>query len=499
MQIILLLLPLLSEQHKMTSHARDMPSLPPDVLRLVFDQLEADVTSILNVGLTCHTWRSLSLPSVYRNVDLSYHNIPDRPLARSNYGNVDDLESRRWVNGERSYTEYKLQLRPANLVHRQRTFLRAITAHPKLAMYVKSLTWTLVWRDSEDTGLAEESEDTGLAEESADTGLTEVDRQTWNVFGQMKNVTKLDLASLHDVNDDDFVRQSPSQLFPAVVDLKLVGWMHRGLVKAIFASLNTARLRSLTLDYAQDEGALPDGSPMGSRFAEWCCSKLGGTMENPTVISQTLLDRRESGKAFIFPGPMWLPLHILSTARLDSLTQLRVEVPPLSDRMNQQNYLTLFHKTADLLKAASATLRSLVVVLDYAKVYPHAYGRRMCGTGRGRMLRAYRVWCLEMASSYLYQLVTVLSEESFPLLEHIRFEGFHELEFAFDRNAGTVAHVERTREAIRKCPFAAMASFTENPPSGNERPIFNGHREKVFPGHPDEWEKVFEDMLNASF
>ena len=474
----------------MTSHARDMPSLPPDVLRLVFDQLEADVTSKVNAGLTCHAWRSLSWPSIYRNVDLSYHNIPDRPVARFNYGNVDDLESRRWVNGERSYTEYKLQLRPANLVHRQRTFLRAITAHPKLAMYVKSLAWTLVWRDSEDTG---------LAEESADISLTEVDRQTWNVFGQMKNVTKLDLASLHDIHDDDYVRQSPSQLFPAVVDLKLVGWMHRGLVKAILASMNTARVRSLTLDYAQDEGALPDGSSMGLEFAEWCCSELSDTKENPTVISQTLLNRQESGKAFIFPGPMWLPLHILSTARLESLTHLRVEVPPLSDRVNKQNYLTFFRKTADLLKTASATLRSLVIVLDHAKVHPHAYLRRMCGTGRGRMIRTYRVWCLEMASLYLHQLVTVLSEESFPLLEHIRFEGFDELEFAFAGNAGPVAHVERTREAIRKCPFAVMASFTENPPSGNERPIFNGYHEKAFPGHPDEWGKDFEDMLNASF
>jgi hypothetical protein len=474
----------------MTSHARDMPSLPPDVLRLVFDQLEADVTSKVNAGLTCHAWRSLSWPSIYRNVDLSYHNIPDRPVARFNNGNIDDLESRLWVNGKRSYTEYKLQLRPVNLVRRQRAFIRAITAHPKLAVYVKSLTWTLVWKDSEDTGLAEVSED---------TSLTEVDRQTWNVFGRMKNVTKLDLASLHDVHDDDFVRQSPNQLFPAVVDLKLVGWMHRGLVKAILASMNTARLRSLALDYVQDEGALPDESPMGSRFAEWCCSRLGGTKENATVISQALLDRQESGKAFIFPGLMWLPLHILSTARLDSLTHLRVESPPFSGRMNQHNYPTFFRKTADLIKAASATLRSLVIVLDYSSACPHANGKKMCGTGRARINRAYRVWCREMASSYLYQLATALSEESFPLLEHIRFEGFDKLEATFAANAAVPDdHIERTFEAIRKCPLAAMASFTEHP-SGNERPIFNGYDDVAFPGHPDDWGKDFEDMLNASF
>ena len=496
-QSMLLLFTLLSAHRTMTSYPREMTSLHPDVLRLVFDRLEGN--AVCNVGLTCHAWRSMSLPSMYRNVDLSYHNISDTGFDIDGGGDKDDNKAvQRYVNGKNVYTDFLASVRPVNMVHRQRAFLRTITAHPKLATYVKSLTWTLVWKDR------------------ANFGLTEIDRQTWNVFGQMNNVTSLDLASLHNIHKDDFVRQSPTQLFPAVINLRLVGWMHRGLIKAIFASINTARLRSLTLDYAQDEGALPDGSPMGVEFAKWCSSEMGDAMGDPAVISQTLLDRQESGKAFIFPGPMWLPLHILSTARLDSLTHLRVDVPPLSFQVNGQGYVTLFQKTADLLRAVSASLRSLTIILGEAQSLPDGAGIR-CGTGHMRLWERYSPWCLKMTSSYLYQLVTVLSEHPFPQLKHIRFEGFNRVEAAGDaraqaRNierafdpiqAAAVARaqapdIECTLEATRKCPFAATASFTEIL-SKNERPIFNGYINQAFPGHPDDWEKEFEDMLNASY
>jgi hypothetical protein len=476
-----------------------MPILPPDVLRLVFDQFEHDATSILNVSLTCHAWHSLSMPTIYRNVDLSYHNIGDREVFDLDGGNEDDNEAaQRYVNGQDVYTDFRASVRPLNLVHRQRAFLRTIIAHPELAKHVKSLTWTLVWKDR------------------ADSGLTEIDRQTWNVFRQLNNVTKLDLASLHNIHDDDFVRQNPSQLFPAVVDLKLVGWMHRGLVKAIFATINTARLHSLTLDYAQDEGALPDGSPMSEKFADRCSSKLAKTMGEPAVVSQTLLDRQESGKAFIFPGPMWLPLHILSTARLDSLTHLRVDIPPFSFLVNQQNYVTLFRKTADLIGAASASLRSLVIILENPRGLPDSAGIK-CGTGYMQLWEVYRPWCLKMSLSYLHQLATVLSEHPFPLLEHVTFEGFDQVEHASDAltqardierafdpiqaasvESAQAADLEHTLEAVRNCPFDAAASLT-GIPSTNERPIFNGYINQAFPRRFDEWEENFEDMLNASF
>jgi hypothetical protein len=466
----------------MTLHSGEIPSLSLDVLRLVFEQLEDDATSLFNVSLTCQAWRSLSLSSLYRNVDLSYHNIGDGTTTAVDGGNEgDEKATHLFSNAKMVYTNFLDRFRPDNLVHRQRAFLRAITAHPKLATYVKSLKWTLVWKDYEDTC------------------LTEVDRQTWNVFGQMKNVTKLDLASLHDIHDDDFVRQSPSRLFPAVVDLRLAGWMHRGLAKAIFSSMNTARLRSLALDYVQDEGALPDGSPMSLDFAKaYNAGWYGGrnASDDPTVISQTLLDLQESGKAFIFPGPMWLPLHLLSTARLDSLSHLRVEVPPLSGCVHLQNYNTFFQRTADLIGAASASLQSLVIILGDAQGFPDSGGKGWCGTTRLRLRHAYGQWHLEAASLYLFQLVTALNKATFPQLHHVRFEGFDVLEHV-SPTSPQAADIGRTFEAIRKCPFAATASFTELP-SGNERPTFNGYINGIPLVHPDDWEQEFQDMLDAS-
>ena len=458
----------------MTSHPRDAPNLSPDVLHLVFEQLECD--TLCKVGLTCHAWRSLSSSPLFRFVDLSCHNIGEWKVPSKDGGDNSEV-SQCYRNGKMTNTEYLANIRPVNLVRRQRAFLHTITANPKLATHVRSLTWTLVWK------------------ELTDTCLTEIDRKTWNVFSQMKKVTKLELASLHHIHEDSFVRQSPSQLFPAVIDLRLVGWMHRGMVKAIFASMDTARLRSLTLDYLQDEGAHPDGSPMSRTFAREYSVNLydgGSDMENPSIISQALLDRQESGRAFIFPGPMWLPLHILSTARLDSLTQLRVDIPPLSGYVHLPNYHTMFLKTTDLIRAASANLESLVIILGDSLVFPD-YAGKMCGSGRQRMRRAYYSWRLEMVSSYMYQLATVLSEHSFPKLNYIRFEGFDLLDSSSARSARN-ANLGRTLEAVRNCPFAARTSFTEFG-SENERPIFNGYISK---DSPEEWEGDLEAILGAS-
>ena len=458
-----------------------MSGLHPDVLRLIFD--ECDGVALCSIGLTCHAWRSLSLPSLFRSVDLSCHNIGEETVPAKDGGYYGDNEEPRYMNGRLVFTNsIASRLRPANFVNRQRAFLRAITSNPELATLVKSLTWTLVWKDF------------------ADTSLAEIDYQTWNIFSQLKKVTKLDLASVHDIHYDDIVRQNPSQLFPAVTDLRLVGRMHRGLVRAILASLDTTRLRSLKLDYLQDEGAHPDESTMSSVFPRVYNANLykeRPDAEDPTVISQALLDRQESGKAFIFPGSMWLPLIILSTTRLNSLTQLRVDIPPLSGYVHLQNYHTMFQKTADTIKAASASLRFLVIIIGDARTYPDyaskAYGRR-----RQRMSRAYNAWRLEMASSYLYQLVTVLSESPFPKLDEVRFEGFGGLETG--AAGGTLeTHVGRTLEAIRKCPFAATASFTKLP-SRIERPVFNGYVSK---NSPEEYEKEngwdLQDVLDASF
>jgi hypothetical protein len=114
-----------------------------------------------------------------------------------------------------------------------------------------------------------------------------------------------------------------------------------------------------------------------------------------------------------------------------------------------------------------------------------------------QLWEVYRPWCLKMSLSYLHPLVTVLSEHPFPLLEHVTFEGFDQVEYAFDARA-QAADLEHTLEAVRNCLFDAAASLT-GIPSTNERPIFNGYMNQPLPRHFDERGKDFEDMLNASF
>ena len=281
----------------MASDLAKIPELSPDILQLVFQQLAGDNETLLSISLTCHAWRWLALPALYQVIDISSHNnghLPQHEYA-GHIAYADQLRG-----------EYHQQ----NLLPRQRAFLRNMTEEPQLARLVKSLTWTLIWRDFEETTLAE------------------IDRQTWCVFGKMVNVTRVDLASLHEVEDDMYVRRTPAGLFPKTRRLRLLGWMHRGLVKSILASLDPSRLLSLELDDVQDEGALPNGDSICADFvsdhAHHARSKSTDRWPNPNlarvssseVYHDDLIERQEIGQAYIFPGPMWLPLHThpLSTA-----------------------------------------------------------------------------------------------------------------------------------------------------------------------------------------
>lgn len=83
------------------------------------------------------------------------------------------------------------------------------------------------------------------------------------MFGRITNVTYLDLASLHRSEDDKYICGNPAVLFPRITDLRLLGWMHRGLVKSIFKSLDPGKLQSLRLDHLEDDGAFLNGEFLG--------------------------------------------------------------------------------------------------------------------------------------------------------------------------------------------------------------------------------------------
>jgi hypothetical protein len=214
-----------------------IPELLPDVLQLVFQQLAGDNETLLNISLTCRAWRWLALPGLYQVVDISSHNNGRQPQHENEVTPI-------------VYSDQRGEYHQRNLIPRQRAFLRTMTEEPRLARLVKSLTWTLIWRDYGEGKLAE------------------IDRQTWCVFGKMANVKHLDLASLHEVEDDNYVRHTPAGLFPKTRHLRLLGWMHRGLIKSILASLNPSRLLSLALDYLEDEGPFLTAIP----YAPTLCS-----------------------------------------------------------------------------------------------------------------------------------------------------------------------------------------------------------------------------------
>ncbi|KAM0697445.1 hypothetical protein Q7P36_002299 [Cladosporium allicinum] len=446
----------------MASDLAKIPELLPDILQLVFQQLTGDNETLLSVSLTCHAWRWLALPALYQVIDISSHNnghLPQHEYA-GHIAYADQLRG-----------EYHQQ----NLLPRQRAFLRNMTEEPQLARLVKSLTWTLIWRDFEETKLAE------------------IDRQTWCVFGKMVNVTRVDLASLHEVADDNYVRQTPAGLFPKTRHLRLLGWMHRGLVKSILSSLNPSKLLSLELDYVQDEGALPNGDSICADFvidhAHHARSKSTNRRPNPNlarisseIYHDDLIERQETGQAYIFPGPMWLPLHILSAQPLDSLTHLQVKMPPFDLETDLRGFHTTYQQTAAFIVKVRETLESLVVGLGETEDMYSLTGPRWCGTHYAHIRGCYRPWCMEMAKLFLEQQLAALNENSFPQLRKIHFEGFHLLQ---DASPGEAAKAELASvfQAIRDCRFAD-ATFID---------ISSVQGRRCFEGYGDEGHIILDE------
>lgn len=293
--------------------------LAAEILLMVFENLVGDTETFIRVGLVCRSWRALSLPLLLR--DSSHNN--------GRLHEHDELECffRPFV-----MADYSDQFRPRNLVTRQRAFLRLMTHHPELARHVKAFTWTLVWMDFDDDS------------------LTDIDLHTWVIFGRMQNVARLDLASLHYIGDQPYIRQAPARLFPAVTHLRLVGWMHRGLVRAIVTSIDATKLRSLKLDRLQDEGALPDGGPMQQDVAWEYASDHRGDPYSDQGIDDDLWARQERGHAAIFPGPMWFPLRLLRQYRLAAMAHLEIRLGSFDLRLDERNQITMFHETAQFIR-----------------------------------------------------------------------------------------------------------------------------------------------------
>nr|OQO28941.1 hypothetical protein B0A51_05340 [Rachicladosporium sp. CCFEE 5018] len=456
------------------------PILSPDILVLVFETLSThlDYVTLCNAGLASREWRSLSLPALIKHVDVSSHNNGrQREWEYPVYYPV--------VNAEDSW-EY----RQPNLIKRQRAFVRLLVEQPKLARHVHALSWTLIWQNIVGEVGPEEIE-------GADEGLTDLDLRTWDVFASLTNVKYLDLASLHTLNSPEYtyVRQSPAVLFPAVTDLRLLGWTHRGLVRSIFSSIDATKLRSLRLDYLNDEGSLPDGRPMSddtnnehSRLHRH--GSLGSRQSQ--IISPELRERQETGKAFIFPGPMWYPMHLLTmpTARpLSSLKHLQVKIPRVHHYTDTRVYETVFRATADLVSKASATLTTLVIVLgEHDNIYKPK-GPGQCGTTHMRHVHEYVPFYIRSAAALLGYVLRALEAHSYPRLETLTFEGFTIVDQASERDAAQ-ANLDETWELIKSSRWYNKAGGFTKVPSVDHRRIYHGCDEyrQDLSGFGDMWE-----------
>ncbi|KAF3020994.1 hypothetical protein E8E14_010152 [Neopestalotiopsis sp. 37M] len=381
--------------------------------------------------------------------------------------------------------DFEDNYRPRNLVSRQRAFLRLMIDRPELATHVQAFTWTMVWLDFDEEA------------------LTDIDLQLWDVFERMKNVSRLDLASLRereerDMSDEPYIRQFPPTLFPAVTDLRLVGWMHRGLVKTILSSLKTENLCSLTLDHLQDEGALPgpDGKPL-PEFVARMYRHRGSDAD--VGVDDELWARQERGEAVIFPGPMWFPLRFLRQYRLSSFTMLHVKFGPFDTMVDKRNYVAMFHQTAEFIRSVKDTLKDISIELAEKPILHDpievTHAHHICGTSRLRVPQ-YRSRCALITTTFMYRLLAVLTEEKYTHLKQVDLKGFSSLREK-PPNLTQPPNHQLTLERIDACPFVDRSCLdTENV---DYRTPFEGYLHPFTLQNMDQNERAqLEDALERS-
>lgn len=239
-----------------------LEDLPQDIFFEILDICAAHKGALYNLSLTSKSIQNTCLPLLYRDVDLSTHNR-GRLVEEE-----DECCWELWADLDGHYVPDDARLR-------QHSFLRTLTAHPEYGAFVRSFAWTLIWTGSWNTT----------------SRLEDIEFAVWDVFTSLTNVKDLDLASLHYNFLEPFVRQNPPRLFSSAVRVRLLGWMHRGLVKSILYSVDPSKLAHLALDNLQDEGQYPDGSPVRSDDGE-----------NVRDHKETV--NRDGSHGFVFPGPM---------------------------------------------------------------------------------------------------------------------------------------------------------------------------------------------------
>jgi hypothetical protein len=320
---------------------------PDDILLLILEQSEK--TSVSNLSQTCEALRSRCIPQMYREVDLSSHNIGRFPEHED-----DKFRPEQWTHMDDFH-------RPGNLLSLQRSFLRTMCECPDYAGYVRSFSWTLIWRD-----------------QHTEDGLTEIDYQLWAVFSCMDRVEKLDLAAIAvDNPSEGYRREVPPILFPQVTDLRLVGWMPHNLAVNIFNSIDLSKLYSLRLNALQEDGQDSKGSLVSEDFnkTHW------DDQERAQLCESRRKGSTPANVGVIYPGPMWIPFLPL-IGKLTSLQCLEITIPPFEDTKTYSamggcpDHTTYISVMAELIESVSPNLERLTI--DYAREL-ESHGRMFDG------------------------------------------------------------------------------------------------------------------------
>lgn len=146
-------------------------------------------------------------------------------------------------------------------------------------------------------------------------------------------------------------------------------------------------------------------------------------------IAEELFQRQESGKACIFPGPMWYPLRLLSVGVPPPLRRLEVKIPPYHRDIDLRNYHTIFQETAQTIRKARETLETLVLYFGnepgHYNTEPDASG---CGHSNSIFRSRTRPSSTEFAARFLKRVLEVFHTDEFPLLRVVDVRGFNILE-----------------------------------------------------------------------
>ncbi|CAK1363043.1 uncharacterized protein RHO25_006737 [Cercospora beticola] len=294
--------------------------------------------------------------------------------------------------------------------------------------------------------------------------MQSIEAETWNTFSRMTNVRDLDLASLHHVAVASIVRDNPAKLFPAVTELCLVGWMHRGLASAIITALDPKQLLRFQFDCLRDEGSMPGGLPMHFEVAEDQAGPAVTKLET-TKVDEMMFQCQQAGEIFTFTGPMWYTIRLLRTRPLERLAHLKIKLPVCEMNLDVRNFHTMFDDAKKLIMMTQRTLKCLEIVVGESEETYFPQLSSGCGTGSSKRRQPWYTW---INACFLREVALALAQGDFPQLIKVKFAGFHILEMLDDRHADDVSLDETRRQ---------MAAAREN--LGFD-PMFTGRKHLDF-------------------